>query len=618
MLLLALFAVGFSASNEDELPGDNNFETPDENDNPTLIFLEGIEDYWDYAIIENTNKYVCKKIIDENAELALGNIEGKTVKMLSDSQMRPISIECDEFKANIVYRGGKAFIYCQFKELMYCDSLDLSENQSANMIAITRASSQGDILAALMGWALEKGIRDAIGSATKNNPMVKAVGTLLDYQRATIDTNTQETLNYQIEKYQWADWLMRPSIDNCPIEWLKKMLEDNKNKNIKDMEESKTIPTLIIGLVTGYSPYIYGESAKCLVDGYLEAVANEGSFNFDYGICYSENATPTISDNVVSKNVQSGFVSSITLALPEQFLITNLKKKTKYYYRAYFKDNITDHVIYSELIRNFTTSDISASISSFAQTNSYYNQDGYINNGNTYSYKYMIALKTELESFDDIMDWGYYYINEKGDRVAYSMMSRGALRCDDVLEYYSKDSEASIQLGSYVKYTSIGDKAFYSDPQNYNLKYNNVVTLAFTDCNYIEVTHDNSLGYYRCGITFDVSFKVQGSENLTSIVILPYGNFLSWNAPSYNSPSDGDYKTIITDQYLYEYGLYGNFYCYLYAKDVNGKEYYSENIIRLYHDGYHFTACAAEPWESLSQNAAARRNAPEIKNSKHE
>ena len=123
------------------------------------------------------------------------------------------------------------------------------------------------------------------------------------------------------------------------------------------------------------------------------------------------------------------------------------------------------------------------------------------------------------------------------------------------------------------------------------------------------MTHDNSLGYYRCGVTFSVTFKVEGSENLTSISILPYGNFLSWNAASYDSPSDGTFTTTITDQYLYEYGLYGNFYCYLYAKDVDGNEYYSDNIIRLYHDGAHFTACNVESYDGLSGSTRSKAKA---------
>lgn len=587
---------------------------------PVLIYLENISDYWDNAIVKDQNNYVCQKNLENDDKLSVGYFEDKVVKMVSDPQARPTTIECDDFKTNISYRGGKALAFCQYKDLMYCDSLDIVETQTqpqaVKSTAATRATSQvnTDALAALIAWLLEHGIRDGLENVPTDNPVVNAILSLLDFQKETLDMGSLGELNYLIEKYNYADWVLQPSVETCPVDWLKEMLEESENNNVTEEEEAKAAASIIIGLVTGNAPYISTTSAKCLVDGYLQAAANDGSFDFNYGLCYSESPTPTISDHVLYKNIKSENQTgkTITLTLPEPFLLTNLQSKTTYYYRAYFKDNATNYVIYSEVIRSFTTSDIPASISSFAQTNSYHNENGFSNNGKTYSYKFMTTLKAELESFNNISDWGYYYINEEGERVDFSMMSRGSLRCDDVLEYYSQKAETTIKLGCYVKYKE-SDNTLYSDPQSYNLKYNDEVTLTFTDCNYITVTHDNSLGYYRCGVTFDVSFKVQGSQNLTSIVILPYGNFLSWNAPSYNNPSDGDYTTVITDQYLYEYGLYGNFYCYLYAKDISGKEYYSDNMVRLYHDGSHFTSCVVEPWEALSPKKAPSRKVQETR-----
>ena len=615
LLFAAIVPFFFACSNEDNPVTPDNPSNEDANDGQTsLLVVKSPDNYWDCLYFEGENKYACLKEMDDQTFSMLGNFDNTNILMILDSEKRPIGIEADGFKATITYRGNKAFAFCIAGETMYCDSLTLSGESES--VARTRSVSAKGVLNYFKTWITSSGLRYVVNYGA--DLLAPGISSLIDYLRATDDMTPDEVLNYQINMYDnWDTYLAEylsgkliPGGLSIPQDWWQKAKDELKEYVEENKKNEKVLSTIIVGLVTGNAPYIYSESAKCLVDGYLQAIANDGSFNFDYGICYSENANPTINDNVASKNIQSGsLISSITLTLPEPFLLTNLKKNTKYYYRAYFKDNTNNIIDYSNIIREFTTSDIPASISSFAQTNSYHNQNGYTNNGKTYSYKFMTTLKAELESFDDIMDWGYYYINEEGNRIAYSMMSRGALRCDDILEYYSRDPETTIKLGCYVKYASIGDKAFYSDPQSYSLKYNDDVTLTFTDCNYIEVTHDNSLGYYRCGVTFDVSFKVQGSQNLTSIVILPYGNFLSWNAPSYNNPSDGDYKTVITDQYLYEYGLYGNFYCYLYAKDVDGKEYYSDNMVRLYHDGYHFTSCVVESWETLSQKAAVRRNA---------
>ena len=100
----------------------------------------------------------------------------------------------------------------------------------------------------------------------------------------------------------------------------------------------------------------------------------------------------------------------------------------------------------------------------------------------------------------------------------------------------------------------------------------------------------------------DDIFNLNGNENYSKD-----GNFLTWNSHNYENPTDGDFSTTITDQYLYEYGLHGNFYCYLLGKDVNGNEYYSDNIIRLYHDGYHFTECEVQPYESLTNSNAVKK-----------
>lgn len=571
-----------------------------------IIIIENPDDYWTRLYYENENEYAFLRVIDRDTSIILGSFDNIQILITVDSNMRPQRIESEDFNASILYRGNKAFAYCVAGEVMHCDTIVFDSSKEDAMR--TRSVSPEGVLSYFKTWITSSGLRYIVNYGA--NRLAPGISALIDYLRITDEMDSDEVLDYQINMYEnWDTYLAEflsgkviPNEVTIPREWLEKIKDEQREYLEEKRKEEKILSEIIIGLVTGNAPYIYSESAKCLVEGYLKAVANEGSFDFNYGICYSTNTNPTIKDNVVSKSVSSEFFSSITVGLPEQFLLTNLNKNSTYYYRAFFKDNINGVIDYSNVIRSFTTSDIPASISNFAQTNSYHNKSGYTNGVRTFAYKFMTTLKVELTSFDDIMDWGYYYINEEGNRIAYSMMNRNSLRCDDVLEYYSNKPETTIRLGCYVKYLSVGDKAFYSDPQSYNLTYNDDVELAFTDCSFVGITHDNSLGYYRCGVTFDVDFKVQGSQNLTSIVILPYGNFLSWNASSYNSPADGDYSTTITNQYLYEYGLYGNFYCFLYAKDVDGNEYYSDNVIRMYHDGLHFTACAVEPWESLYQN----------------
>ena len=601
-ILILLFTFVFTSCKiDDDLPVD-----PSLTKIPMLI-IDNPDNYWDQMVcLDSTKCFTIKKEID-GSSVIMEKYNDMKLRMELDSIKRPTSIITDDIKAYINYRGDKAFFRCVVGDKMYIDTLYVDNTASRSA---TRAVSTDDALNYLKNWTANNGIRYLVNTGA--DALVPGISILTDYLRETDGMTTGEWANYMIDRYENWDTFVASYLSglnktglSIPEEWLKKLKEMFKD----DDEKYKVTPTIIIGFEAGNAPYIYNESAICLLDGYIRAIANDGEFNFDYGICYSTSPNPTINDAVSRKNVQSGFISEITVSLPDKFLLENLQRNTKYYYRAYFKSNIDGYVTYSDNVREFTTSDIPAAITSFVQTNSYHSQNGYSHDGQTFSYKYMTSIKVELTSFDDIQDWGYYYINNSGNRVAYSMMNRGSLRCDDILEYYDNKAETTVYIGCYVKYKSVGDKAFYSDPQGYNLKYNDEVKLSFTDCNYIEVTHDNSLGYYRCGVTFSVTFKVEGSENLTSISILPYGNFLSWNAASYDSPSDGTFTTTITDQYLYEYGLYGNFYCYLYAKDVDGNEYYSDNIIRLYHDGAHFTACNVESYDGLSGSTRSKAKA---------
>lgn len=554
-----------------------------------LLFTE-VNSNGDKAIVEDVNNYALFSNIDNESQLTIGCFYQDTVLVLSNQSL-PTLIRSKGCDINISYRADKAFIFYKFNDRILSDTLSINDD----IIVKTRTGeTNSDALVKFIGKIVEKIIQQKLEDALGN--IVKPIYKLLEYQRATIDMTYNEELNYQIEQMRFYDWLLHPNNDK-----IQKIIKNELGKlGIKIEDKKQEIleaPLIIIGLLTGDAPYIYSESAICMVDGYLNAAANDGAFNFNYGICYAEHDNPTINDIVVSKNVTSGWINKITLSLPEKFILSKLKKKTKYYYRAFYSDN--NGVCYCEYTKNFVTSDIPASITSFVQASSYHSTTGYEHNGNIFHYKYLASIKAELSSFDNIADWGYYYMDEKGQRIACSLMNRGDINCDDILTIYKNSDNTYVNIGCYVKYKSNESVAIYGDPKEYKLTYNDKVKLSFTNCNYIEVTHDMSLGYYRCGLTFDASFKIEGSENLTSVIIMPFGNFLSWNCKVYTNPSDGDFKTVITDQYLYEYGLHGNFYCFLLGKDVDGNEYYSDNIIRLYHDGEHFIDCKIESYESL-------------------
>ena len=401
-----------------------------------LIYLKNIPDYWDEVVIENSSNYVCIRQDEKSVKRSIGYFNKTDVLMESDEQGRPFFLQCKDFQSNISYKGDTvALLWCRCEDFMYCDTLNFSQNKA------TRAISTTDILFALANWIIDEGIRNAVGVIANKHPVVEPMLNLLDFQRATIDMNYSETLDYEIEEYNYVDWLLRPSIDNCPHDWLKYMLENTKNREVELSKQSKMGPTFIIGLLTGDTLVSDMNFAVCLLDGRLEAMANDGSFDFDYGLCYSETINPNIiEDYVLSKNIKSGnMLNSIQLSLPEKFILSGLKQNKKYYYRAYFKDNLTNEVFYSK-IRSFITQEVPSYKPSITITNFSVGSTVSINEGDwdrMTSYSYELEVSGAL-----LMDEIYtYYIGRwiaPGEQHPFSPQD-GKITQDAWVKYSSKN-----------------------------------------------------------------------------------------------------------------------------------------------------------------------------------
>ena len=566
-----------SCSNDDER--ENNAT----NASNILVYENLGDPTWDYLAVDDHSNFL---ISDEEEGLlknVVGQVDNDTIFMRFNDNGFPTEIEATRYRISFEYLRDRAIFVYNVDSICYNDTLKFdTEYLAPSRIQTRAAAGNGKVIASLFNAALDG--TPFVGQA-------KSFLELLNYLRDTNDLNHNEKIDYLAnEKHKFVN-------EEKVNKWLK--LGDEKKKS--------NPPTYCIGIVTGNAPYIYETSAVCNMDGILKAMANDGSIDFEYGICYSTSTNPSLGKKV--SKMYSGTESSINLSMPVRFLIEGLSSNTKYYYRAYFKDHITGKVLYAKNIRNFTTSSIPVTISSFVQTNSYYSESGYSNNGRTYKYKYMTSIKVEISTFDGISDWGYYLVSDNGNRIAYSMMSRGTSRCDDILSIFSNSSSTIARVGGYVKYQS-DNTANYTNPNEYNLEYNDDIELSFYDCSFKEVTHffDETKNSYRCGAIFDVYFRVKGAKNLTSLSIVPFGNFLSWeSSKTYTTITDGDYMSTITCKYIYEYGLYGNFYCFLLAKDLDGKEHYSKNIIKMDHDGYHFTSTVVAEYESLNNSSQARQ-----------
>ena len=224
-------------------------------------------------------------------------------------------------------------------------------------------------------------------------------------------------------------------------------------------------------------------------------------------------------------------------------------------------------------------------------------------------------------TFEELSGWGIdvktksgsyeqrYYAKESSD---YYPPLEKTFNCEvtigeNDIENYGVESIAEISITPYITYWNSMPPITYFDSQKYSITIDDDIDVSFYNCSFIETTHLETGSGYICGAIFDASFRVKGGANISSLRIVPVGNFYSWNGASYSSINDGDYTTTITCQHIYEAGLSGDYYCYIVAKDKNGKEYRSNNIIRLNHDGEHFVSCSLANYNSANNSRATVR-----------
>ena len=279
---------------------------------------------WTYFIFIDVHNQLLINDYDGDFESLYGFFFSDTVYITSNLEEGIFSIDFNNAVTQFIFQGDSVMSYSNEIYEVYPFN-DESEGSRSGI-------SNGDVLDFLSGKILEQ----------LPVPVVNALEAMkLMYGLENAD-NTHQQLNYILDGgYK----LIPPDL----FDWA------DKKKN-----DFKSNPLYFIGIKTG-SAEVNGTSAKCYVDGYLRADGNGVSYDFDYGICYSSSSSvPTIEEYLQYKRevpFSPGNPMSITLTLPISFVCSNLEPGTKYYYRAFFKDNITGMVDYAEEIKSFTTED---------------------------------------------------------------------------------------------------------------------------------------------------------------------------------------------------------------------------------------------------------------------
>lgn len=234
-------------------------------------------------------------------------------------------------------------------------------------------------------------------------------------------------------------------------------------------------------------------------------------------------------------------------------------------------------------------------------------------NANSKEYAIEATIDADIISLDEITSWGVevYSLALDEEKIIYAPDSKRShsFKFQGLMSASSLDITINgfkLRAVPFAIGRTSNDKV-YGEGVDLIIKVDQDIEVSFYDCSFKETTHYDTGTGYICGAIFDVSFRVKGGANISSLKIVPVGNFYSWNGASYSSINDGDYTTTITCQHIYEAGLSGDYYCYIVVKDKNGKEYSSNNIIRLNHDGEHFVSCSLANNNSASNSRATVR-----------
>lgn len=130
--------------------------------------------------------------------------------------------------------------------------------------------------------------------------------------------------------------------------------------------------------------------------------------------------------------------------------LTGLSPFTSYKYRAFVKVN--DSYYRAQETKDFVTQYCKPKYKGCEIIEKCYDYKNYHYKDKTYSYKFHIATSWEIETLDNIVDWGYKYIDLENKPEPISLMMFGKSYKDSRYAYYRNDRETEIKLLPYSKH----------------------------------------------------------------------------------------------------------------------------------------------------------------------
>lgn len=215
-------------------------------------------------------------------------------------------------------------------------------------------------------------------------------------------------------------------------------------------------------------------SAICYVDGFLRIDTDADAYDLEYGICYATSQVPTMADNVMCKRLDNKRSNRIQIEFPEAFACLNLVSETTYYYRAYFKDNLTGKISYASEINTFTTPEFDSNA----------NSPSWINLGLSVKWATCNVGADSPEQDGDYFAWGETERKERYDSYTY--------------KYYYNNTGKYVDIGSNLNDTQY-DVASLKLGESWRIPTINEMTELCTACNWVWMTYNGINGHLITG-----------------------------------------------------------------------------------------------------------------------
>ena len=174
-------------------------------------------------------------------------------------------------------------------------------------------------------------------------------------------------------------------------------------------------------------------------------------------------------------------------------------------------------------------------LSDFKVTKSEYKKNGFSYNGKQYDYSYDVSVTVTLDDdAEDIIEWGYAYLDENGNKALIPLSSYGRTYTDTRYAYYRDEAHSVCTLYGYVKYRG-SDEIVYGEPHDYPLEYKGDTTCPDENHpHYIDLGLPSGTKWCCCNV---------GASSPEG-----YGSYLTFDeAQGYNPPSLDQIKEFVNN-----------------------------------------------------------------------